>query len=53
MSTNNDNNHIQPNSSSVEESEIINSVDDVDRDNCIADHISSSLDETPGNYDYF
>ena len=37
------------NSSSIKVSETISSVD-IDRDNCIVNHISSSLDETPGNY---
>ena len=48
MCSNNDNNYIfQPNSSSIEVSEIISSVD-IDRDNCIADHISGSADEITG-----
>ena len=44
------NDHIlQPNSSSMEVSEIISSVD-IDRDNFIADHISSSSNVISGNF---
>ena len=47
-----DNNHIfQPNSSLIEVSEIISSVD-FDRDNLIVDHISGSSNEISGNF-YF
>ena len=44
------NNHIlQPNSTSMEVSEIISSVD-IDRNNFIVDHISSSSNVISGNF---
>ena len=48
-SVNNNNVSSVNNSSSMEVSEIISSVD-IDRDNCVADHISGSADEISGSF---